>query len=331
MDWFKATVKELDKVVVESKLGTDGGMLTFQLHPKKGSEVEKTFKQLKGKSLTLLGKLPADSPAFFAGVLDPDTASELTQRLVTWSLTMGAGGAEIPEKYITGMADYWKATTGEFVLAAHPAVEGKGLALTGLMGLRDSAKAQELMKLLAEMYKEPTIAASYKEQGMTMDFKPDAYKVGDVSVSTMKVTMTKGMAELGPIAPLIEDMLTTHTALGKDLGYLTYGKAGKATLEAFMNGKVSGGLDKAPAAVRGLKNAAPNTFFLMCGAPVDIAKGIHFGGKNPLAEKLADAPASKTALCSSMGQKEGVLYLTMDVPVEQAKAIGQLVALIDQL
>ena len=33
----------------------------------------------------------------------------------------------------------------------------------------------------------------------------------------------------------------------------------------------------------------------------------------------------------SAGQKDGVIHLTTDVPVEQAKAIGQLVALMDQL
>jgi hypothetical protein len=331
LDWFGTTVKELDKVVLETKLVADGGLFTLQLHPKKGSEVEKTFKMLGKRPLKLLGKLPADSVAFFGGSIDPDAASDLTQRLVTWSLTMGLGGAEMPEKYIKGMSDYWKATTGEFVLAAHPAVAGKGLALTGLMGLRDADKAQEMMKLLAEMYKEPTITAAYKELGMTMSFKPDAYKVGDVSVATMQMTMTKGMAELGPLGPMIQDLLHTHTGMGKDLGYIAYGKDGKATLEALINGKLAGGLDKAPATVRALKHGAPGAFFFMCGSPVDIAKGIDLGGQNPLAAKLADAPASKTMLCTSAGQQDGVIYLTTDAPVEQAKSIAQLVQLLDQL
>ncbi|MBW2453073.1 MAG: hypothetical protein JRI68_01105 [Deltaproteobacteria bacterium] len=331
LDWARTTVKELDKVVIETKLAADGGLLNFQLHPKKGSEVEKAFKMLSGRPFTLLSKLPADSSAFFAGVLDPEAASDLTDRLLKYSMTMGVGSVDLPEKYYKAMGDYWKATTGEFVMAVHPAVQGEGLALTGLMGLKDAAKAGELMTLMGEMYKEPAIAASYKEQGITMDFKPDAYKIGDVSVATTKVTMTKGMAELGPIAPLIQDMLNTHTGLGKDLGYMAYGKDGKATLEALINGKLAGGLDKAPATVRALKNAAPNAFYIMCGSPVDIAKGIHFGGKNPLAAKLADAPASKTMVCTSAGQKDGVIHLNTDVPVEQAKAIAQLIALIDQL
>jgi hypothetical protein len=46
LDWAGTTVKELDKVVIETKLSTDGALLSFQLHPKKGTEVEKTFKML---------------------------------------------------------------------------------------------------------------------------------------------------------------------------------------------------------------------------------------------------------------------------------------------
>ncbi len=331
LDWAGATVKDLEKVVIETKLSADGGLLSFQLHPKKGTEVEKIFKMLGKRPLTLLSKLPANSSAFFDGNLDPDGASELTRRLVTWSLTMGIGGAEVPEKYITGMSDYWKATTGEFVVAVHPAVDGKGLALTGLMGLRDAEKARSMIKLLAEMYQDPIIAKGYKELGLTMDFKPEAYKIGDVTVATMQVKMAQPMAELGPLGPMIQDLLTTHTGTGKDMGYIAYGKDGKATLEALIGGKLGSGLDKAPATVRALKHAAPNAFFLMCGAPLDIAKGIDLGGKNPLVAKLADAPTSKTGLCFSAGQKDGVIHLTTDVPGEQAKAIAQLVALVQQL
>ncbi len=330
-DWAGTTVKELDKIVIETKLSADGALWSFQLHPKKGTDIEKIFKMLGKRPLTLLAKLPANSLAFFGGSLDPDAASELTERLVSWSLSMGIGGAEIPDKYIKGMSEYWKATTGEFVMAVHPAVDGKGLALTGLMGLRDAEKAGAMMKLMAEMYKEPALVDSYQELGLTMDFKPEAYKIGDISVATMQAKMAMPMTELGPLGPMIQDLMNSHIGLGKDLGYIAYGKDGKASLEALIGGKLGSGLSKAPATVRALKHAAPNAFFLMCGAPLDIAKSIHLGGKNPLAAKLADAPASKTGLCFSAGQKDGVIHLTTDVPAEQAKAIAQLVALVGPL
>jgi hypothetical protein len=159
---------------------------------------------------------------------------------------------------------------------------------------------------------------------MTLEYKEDAYKVGDVGVSTMQVKAGKALAALGPFGPMLEDLMTTHTAHGKDLGVVAYGKDGKATIEAFLGGKIAGGLDQAPGVVRALKNAAPGTFLLMYAAPVELVKGIDLGGKNPLAAKLGDIPASKSGIAISVGAQGGVVTVTLDVPTEQAKNVAQL-------
>jgi len=317
MDWFSVTAKELDKVVMMGSLPADGASLSFYLHPKKGTELEKTF--------GMLGKLPADTALFFAMSVDPDSTNELIKKLVSWSLTIGLGGQEgVPQKYLDAMTEYWKATTGEMVFAAHKDLGGKGTSLTALMGLRDAAKARASMKTLSEMYKEKTLVDTYKQMGMQLEFKEEAYKVGDVPVSTMQVKAGKIMASLGPFGPMLEDLMTTHTAHANDLGVVAYGKSGKTTIEAFLGGKVPGGLDQAPGVVRALKNAAPGTFMLAYAEPVEVVKGIDLGGKNPLAPKLTDIPPSKTGIALSVGAQGGVVTVTLDVPTEQAKGVAQL-------
>lgn len=327
-DWFAVTAKELDKVLLTGRMPADGAVMSFKMFPKKGTELEKVFKVLGQRPLDLLAKLPADSPFFFAMNLDPDQAGDLTKKLVQWSLTMGMGGQEVPEKYVDGMSDYWKATNGQFVVAAHKAIEGEGMSLTGLMGLRDAEKARASMKIIAEMYKEPSVVDTYKKMGMSIDYKEEAYKIGDVPVATQQVKFDKPMAQLGPMAPMLADLMYTHTAMDKDLGYIAYGKDAKGGLEAFMGGKVQGGLDKAPGVVRAMKNAAPGTFFVMYAEPVDVAKGVHFGGENPLKTQLANVPDSTTGLCVSGGAKGGVVDVTFDLPASEAKSVAQVVMML---
>jgi hypothetical protein len=325
-------VKELDKALLVAALPADGFVVTVSLQPKKGTELEKTFKALGSRPLNLLAKLPADSPGFLAMSLDPDATGELTKKLVSWSLTMGMGsGQQLPEKYMAAMTDYWKATNGEFAVAVHKALQGPGMAMTGLMGIRDAAKARESMKTMSEMYKEPSIAEMYKGLGMTIDYKAEAYKVGDVPVATQQVKMGKMLAMLGPIGAMLEDLMTTHVAHGAALGVVAYGKDGKAAIEAFLGGTAPAGLDKAPGVTRAMKNAAPGLFAVGYLAPVDVVKGIHFGGKNPLAAQLAEVPAATTGLAVSVGAKDGQAIVTIDVPVEQAKAIAQLAAMAESL
>jgi len=211
------------------------------------------------------------------------------------------------------------------VLAAHKALEGEGMSLTGLMGLRDADKARASMKLIAEMYKEKTVLDTYKKMGMTIDYKDEAYKIGDVPVATQQVKFDKPLAQLGPMAPMLADLMYTHTAMAKDLGYIAYGKDAKGGLEAFMGGKVQGGLDKAPGVVRAMKNAAVGTFFLFYAEPIDLAKAVHLGGQNPLQKQLAGVPESTTGLCISGGAKDGVVDVTFDVPTAEAKSVMQFV------
>jgi hypothetical protein len=232
---------------------------------------------------------------------------------------------------MAAMTDYWKATNGEFAVAVHKALQGPGLAMTGLMGLRDAAKARESMKAMSGMYKEPAIAEMYKGMGMSIEFKEEAYKVGDVPVSTQQVKMGAMLAMLGPFGAMLEDLMTTHVAHSGALGVVAYGKDGKAAIEGFLGGKVPGGLDKAPAVARAMKNAAPGTFAVGFVEPLDLIKGIHFGGKNPLAPQLAEVPASTTGLAFTIGAKDGQAILTIDVPLEQAKSIAQLAMLAEGL
>ena len=47
----------------------------------------------------------------------------------------------------------------------------------------------------------------YKKQKMTVDYKENAYKIGDVSVSTMEMKTEMPLKDLGPLASVV--LITT--------------------------------------------------------------------------------------------------------------------------
>jgi hypothetical protein len=111
-------------------------------------------------------------------------------------------------------------------------------------------------------------------------------------------------------------------AVSKDLGIIGYGKDARKTLEAFLGGKVTGGLDKAAGTVRAFKFAVKDPVGIFYISPVEMAKRAALGGKNPIADSLKDL-ASTTGVVFSFSAKDGVLEFMIDVPTEQARNVAQ--------
>jgi len=324
LSWIVTMFKDLDRVEATPRLPEDGAVLSFRLHPKAGSELQKSFKAIEARPHTLLARLPADAPLFASFSTNPDSVDGLTTRLVEWAMSVGSGG-KLPEGYAESMKEYFQATGGEVAVAAHKPFTGEGLVLTSLLSVRNEEKLRAAMRKSKEIFKDKQMVETYKKAGITVDYRESAYKVGTVSVDTVDVKFEKDknpLAQLGPFGDAMAELSINHMAVSKDLAVIGYGKDAKKTLESFLGGKVTGGLDQAAGPARAFRFAVKDPVGILYVAPVEVAKRISLGGKNPFAESLKDL-AGTTGAALSFTAKDGVFEIMLDVPADQAKNIAQ--------
>lgn len=324
LSWMVDTFKELDRVEVLPALPQDGARVSLRLHPAKDSALAKSFAAIEARPHELLAKLPADATMFASFSTNPDAVDGLTTRLVEWAMSVGFGG-KVPEGYAQTMKDYFAATGGQIAIAVHKPVSGEGLALTTLLSVRDEEKLRAAMRSSKAVLKDKAMLESYKKAGVTVDYREGAYKVGPVPVDAAEVKMAKGknpFAQLGPFGEAVGELSTNHMAVSKELAIIGYGKDARKTIEAFLGGKVTGGLDKAAGPVRAFAVGVKNPVGIFYISPVEMVKRASLGGQNPLAEGLKDL-AGTTGIALSFTAKDGVLELVVDVPLEQARNVAQ--------
>jgi hypothetical protein len=332
MEWTASVAKELDKVHVSASAGSAGGELGFAFSPKAGTELEKAFRGLGKRNLEpILGKLPADAPLALAASFDSSTTSDLMRTIAAWSLQLSLGQGASAADYSEAMNAYWKAATGDTALTAFP-FEGK-LRLSLLTGVKDAEAMRKAVAALRAMYKEEGVKKLYEGMGVKLEHKVGAYKVGDVSVDTLTATLVEPKADdkgakgkgndanlkraLGSGAGIFADLMSHHTAIGGDTAFMVYGAEGKKLMEAWLGGKVQGGLDREPGVKRALSNAAPGLFFLLYGSPLAVASALDKGG--------ATGPV-KEGIAISAGGDGGLLHVVLDVPADQAKDLMRMLS-----
>lgn len=320
-DWVGQAARETDHIRISLATEADGARIDVRFQPKKGSDLAKTIASLKGTGTPdLLAKLPADAPVFFAAALQPDAMADLAGRMADTMVVGPIFGAnkDKAKVYVDAMVAYSKAIDGKVVVAAHTAPEGKGLALTGLFGVKDAAAAKAAQKQLTGMYTDEAAQAYYQQSGVSVDYQPGAYEVDGVSVDIIATNLNNMPPAAAQFAGMMKELMTQHVAIGEKLGVMAYGSDGKAVVEAALGGKLGGGLDKAPGVQRALKHAAANTNFLMYLRPIELAKRLQLGGMNPLANALAGVE-NNTGIAISTGVTGDTMQLVIDVPIETVK------------
>ena len=322
---------DLDTVLATTRDTSDGGLvLAFDVAAKKGSATQKMLASVGPSKLEGLAKLPAD--AAFALAMSWGTGSgKWSQKLFRWSLKMMFGGNKAAEKYLAPMNAYMASTTGEIGVAGHSLEGSDDLGIVMQTGIKDIEAARKAWDEMTALYKDKEFLEAYKKMGIDFSFNKAAYKVGDVSVATSGTKLTKEFAEKaklgsGAAAAMLEGVTSTHMALTKDGQVTAFGKDPKPLMEAWLGGKIKGGLDKAPGVVRARKNAAPGSFFFLYGSPLAVARKIKIGGKKLFPQAPA-GPAPKNGLAFSLGAKDGRLHVVIDLPSEQAKSLAQLATL----
>jgi len=324
--WAAGVAKDIDKVIIRIDALDDGGKVAIDVSAKDQSGLQKTFRSVGERKLSLLSKVPADATAVVAMNVDPDSQDELTRSLTAWSLQLSLG-QDADSKYSDAMNDYWKATSGEMVFAAHRVPNGEGLRFSALMGIRDAEAARKAQQTLRGMLQQPKLQQSYAAMGMKLSVQSPAYKIGDVPVSTVTAEVdrdAKPSAQsvhraLGNSAPLYTKLMSSHIAIGPELGVMAYGDEARASIETWLGGKMPGGFDKAPGLTRALSHAAKGMFMLAYGSPTELIKQ-SLGSQLP---QLGGPPTQDNGIAISAGATDGVLHIVVDMPAAQALALAK--------
>ncbi len=317
-DWVGKAAREVDYIRVTAKADPDGARLDIRIAAKKGSPLAGTLTAFKSAGAhKLLAKLPADAPFFVSISADPAAnvkmMNSISDLFIVGPLFKGDKAKAKP--YIEAMVNYAKSLDGHMVVAAH----GKdGLTLSALMGVTDGKTARAAQMKLVEMQKDPMAIEYYKTMGLVVDYKPDAYKIGDTPVAISKTTMGNVPPAAAPMMALMNDFMTQHIAIGDKLGAIGYGAGAKAQLEALLGGK-TGGLDAVAGVKRAVKNAAGDAFMLMYVSPIELAQRVKLGGMNTFAAQLAGVPPGM-GLAMSAGHAGDELQIVVDVPVDLVKS-----------
>lgn len=313
--WLGEKARELDKVEITGRATPDGVLLHLTVHPKAGSSAHEAFKSIEPGSSTLLAKLPADTAGVLSMSLKP-TSLETLRALFEWSMSLGFAGAASDELVDASM-EYWKSTNGEFAMAAAPIEGVDGLAFLMLGGVSDAEAARKSQRKIVAMYDDPAVKASYEKLGLKVSYRKAAYKIGDVEVDTSE-TKVSGDAAKNPGMAMMSSFMTTHTAITDDGSVLAYGEDGKKVLQAFLGGKVEGGLSKTKGVARAQGNAAEGQFLFAYLNTSRFAKAFATDDASML------VPAEGPGLAVSLGAKDGKLGIALDLPGKDVTGIMML-------
>lgn len=328
VQWMAGVAHDLEVVSIHLDTLEDGAALVMDVSAKKESALDKTFRTLGERKLALLEKVPAEAPMVIGMSVDPDAEDDLTRGLTAWSLQISLG-EDVDPKYSEAMTAYWKATTGEVAFAtyAHPGREG--LTLVAIGGIRDADNARQAQATLRAMYDTPELAKTYESMGLTLSYKNDAYKIGDVPVSTVTAELKEAPAQnpqginlkqsLGDGGSLFSNLMSSHVAIAADKSLVAYGKDAKPVVEGWLEGSVPGGFDKSPGLLRAQKKAAKGLFFMAYAVPLDLMKGF---GAVPNMPQLPGVQSGGPGIALSAGAKDGVVQVVLDVPATQAMALS---------
>ena len=167
--------------------------------------------------------------------------------------------------------------------------------------------------------------------GLKLEMKPNAYKVGDVSVSSLLMTPTgkPGLAGAGPMAMFVK-LMSSDTAVGPKLMVKAFGPNAKDAVTEWLGNKVSGGFDGSPTMARAQKHAAKGMFGMALLRPAEVLKRIDAIKSSPLAGQL-NQQTSTNAVAFSFGASNGGLELVIDLPKDQARLIGSGLAMMSMM
>ncbi|MBL9023789.1 MAG: hypothetical protein JNL21_16465 [Myxococcales bacterium] len=302
----QSALKELDNVTFALKPTDDGLSLDIGAKPTALSTWRAGLALLSAKETSkLAAKLPKESLVFATAIV-PAEARPLAKKYFEWASSLPGGGGL--EGAMAIWEQSWDAMTGEFAMAVFQ-LDDKPVAFA-LSGVTDAEKVRSAQRAAAEKVIGGPQSEQLKKLGMKMTYKKAAYKVGDVEVDIMKTELAQG-APPGAAA-VMSWFGETHSAVSGTEALVAYGPSAKTVLEAYLSGKLAGGLDASPVMDRAKKSSLKDALLVSAVAPTDLAAALGL----PV-EKRALPP-----LTISVGSSDGALHLLVDLPAAQLPAIA---------
>jgi hypothetical protein len=309
MQGMASMARDADTVVVSASAPDKGFVMTIDARAKTGTDLAKTAESATAGKLALLSKLPKDAAFAFAMSMDTDKVSPLMKSLMQWSMKATFAGAG--EKIGALTESFMKACNGEFAFAGYKPSAGEDFAMVSLTGVRDAAA---IKKGWQAVYKDPAVAENFKKIGMELTVKPDAYKVGAVSVTTQETKFTGKHPSQAQMQALFGGGINSHYAVSTDLAIVAMAKDPKPVLEAWLGGKVDGGFDQTPGFGKAKGRAADNAFVIGYGSIGGVLSALRIPGAPQL-------PPGDDGMAFSAGAKDGALRLVIDIPAGQVQQI----------
>jgi hypothetical protein len=300
-----STVKELKHLSINLKPTDDGLMLDIAAEPTALSTWRAAFQLMKAKGESkVAAKLPASSVVAASASLPPESRP-LMKKYLEWVGTMPGGGGM--KGALAAWEEAWDALTGELAMVVFTH-DGKP-AVLAVSGVTDAAKVRDAQRKASETMVAAPPTDDLKKLKVKMSFKKAAYKVGDVEVDVTKT-------EFGNPPPGMEKFMAwmgeAHAAVTPTESIVSYGPGAKAVVEAYIGGKLPGGLDTSPLFSRAKRGAVKDALALFAVSPNDLATmaGLPVSGK-------AEAPVTV-----SLGASDGVLHIGFELPAAQLPAIA---------
>ena len=316
----RALSANIDSVLLQARV-VDGGLsLRVGMKPRAGSDTAAIVGGLG--ALAPADELPAEAALAVTLRLDPDRDDALTRAATAWALQLGdADAATKDERYERARRDFWKATTGEIGFALHALDEKSRDACSAWLPIRDAGAARAAMTTLrGRPQHDPALAKMYRDEGMLASFTEEAFRVGEVKVDEVKVSLSDAARSSGApdaAARMLTSMLHSHAAVSADRALITFGDDGERSMRAWLEGRVAPRRHAALEAV--LKSAPKGTFAAGLLSPGALLALL------PQADSDGAAPSSRAAPVSMVASASGgVLHFTVRVDRGQMAALAAL-------
>jgi hypothetical protein len=305
MGALNSALKELKTFSITLKPTEDGLFLDLAAEPTALSTWRAVFPMLGTKNEPKqTSKLPANSFFAVTAILPPESRP-LVKKYFEWVGSMPGGSGMKGALQVYDKA--WDAFSGEIAFAGF-SQDGKAGVLA-VSGVKDAQKVRDAQReAIAEMLKAPQ-TPEMKQLKIKFTSKKAAYKIGDVEVDTLKTEMENAPPGIGGLMSWAGE---THTAVTATESVVAYGPSAKTVLEAYISGKLPGGLDASPFMSRVKRASVKDALLRIAASPNDI---VTLAGL-PVATKGA-APMTISA-----GASDGVLHFGLDLPTEQIPAIA---------
>ncbi len=298
---MSTALTELDTVTIDLRPAEGGLVLDFGAKPKALSTWNVAFRSLTAAAENPLApKLPKESHAA-AYATFPPSSRDVLLKYFEWATSLS--GMESLGGAMAGYKDVVESMTGDMAFGLFQLEGQSAPSLLAISGVTDAAKVKAAQRKMGEALKNADVKSAAGGK-LKMSFKKAAYKIGDVEVDVTKTEMEGAPPGLGDLMSWVGE---GHSAVTKSEALLAYGPTARATLEAYLGGKVTGGLDASAMVIDAKKHGVKGAIATAAFSASHVMSMLG----------VSQAAVSKGAVSMTFGAVGGALHFVLHVPDAQ--------------